>query len=105
MTQSPKVRPEDIRAEVGVITFAESERGMVADALEIADSCARSDIECHCHGQEGLEDIRWYETDSKTLDDIERPPVEQAIRYLDARGLLIRHTTRPTWVRFVEVAG
>lgn len=61
---------------------------MLADAMEIADSCARADIESYCHAadkQEG-DDYRGWWWDVDTLQAEERSTVDQALRYLDARG-------------------
>lgn len=88
---------------------------MLADAIEIADSSARSDIECYCphvddRGNELMRLIldkqdRWYDLDSSMPArlDVEYP-VKLAERYLESCGLLIRHTDRPRLVRFKEAA-
>jgi hypothetical protein len=75
-----------------------------ADALEIADSCARSDIECNCECS-GKGAARWY----RALPDPDISPEEnewlpQALRYLTARGLIERHPDNPDLVRFTERA-
>ncbi len=62
---------------------------MLADALEIADSCARADIECSCHSNgEGRE--REYDTtpDPKVSPE-ENESIVQAVRYLAARGHIV----------------
>lgn len=66
-------------------------------ALELADETARSDVEVYC-GEYQLSGQRWYDTTSAPPEDVEW--VERALRYLDLRGLLIRHTQRPHLVRW-----
>lgn len=49
-------------------------------ALELADECARSDIETHCPRDSN----RWCDTSPKNSTDAER--VARALRYLDLRA-------------------
>lgn len=84
-----------------VILVAEPKLSMLADALEIADESAESLIT-----SETLCAERDHETwrDLATVEDIGREGVAQAVRYLEARGLLIKHATVPQLVRFKEPA-
>lgn len=71
---------------------------MLADAMEIADSSARADIECQCLGA-GKDQIgNWWDT--STADAESKPMIEQSMRYLEARGLLIRKEGAPHIVTF-----
>lgn len=75
-----------------------SDCGMLADALEIADSCARADIECNVPAADDdaafrAGGLRQYDTAQMTPEDQRWLP--QILRYLDARGLLIRDSQRP----------
>lgn len=60
---------------------------MLADAIEIADSTARSDIECHFLRN----DDGWYDI---SPDHIGTSPdwLPQILRYLTARGMIERMT-------------
>lgn len=75
-------------------------------AVDIADSCARSDIECHGrHVQIG--DTVWY--DLQGLDDDLREVVEFGLRYMAARGnalpyRVVCHPNYPYLRRFEERA-
>lgn len=71
---------------------------VLADALEIADSTARSDIECHCGHAVPYQpsERHWY--DLGTADPEDRAHVDQAERYLTSRGLLDRHPENARWV-------
>ena len=71
---------------------------MLADAVEIADSCARADIECHCRVVDTDDDLRWYDTHVGAIEEWEA--IAQAERYLTARGLIERHPEHGEWVRF-----
>ena len=82
---------------------------MLADAIEIADSCARSDIECFAYspGDGWYDTTRVLSRETKPRDSVadkqaaayDLSAVEQAVRYLLARGLIERHPERPDWVR------
>lgn len=63
--------------------------GMLADAMEIADSCARSHIECSCMHAGGTptKGLFW---DTAQVAEEDKALIEQELRYLDSRGLLIR---------------
>jgi hypothetical protein len=84
----------------------------IADALEIADGAAQEFIENHYHAVEA-DGFGWFDiadcsnltlalsTESqKRIGDAR----DQAVRYLETRGLLIRHADRPELVRFKEEA-
>ncbi len=81
------INPSKLRsaAEVpGAWLSIEAQHGpMLADAMEIADSCARADIESFCEPAE-VPGGRWWNVEAVTPE--ERPMVDQALRYLDARG-------------------
>lgn len=78
---------------------------LIAMAFKIADSAARSDIECFCtqvgtDGKPGQPGHRhWY--DSTTVDDL-YPPAEmqEVIWYLEQRSILIRHPVNKAFVSF-----
>lgn len=55
---------------------------MLADAIEIADSCARADIECECLGNHA----EGYDLSTAEAGEM----VGQSVRYLMARGLIER---------------
>lgn len=83
-----------------------SDCAMLADAVELADSAARSDIECYCDWA-GLPFVgRWFDTSKRNPPEAAdiAAVVEQAVRYLDARGLLIRDDKRPEVVSFKAIA-
>lgn len=84
---------------------------IIADALIIADSAARSDIEIHClaifdHTTQRRDryDIRnpgdpsLHEEDRADL----RETIERALRYLTARGKIVRDPHAPHLVRFLR---
>lgn len=70
---------------------------MLADAVEIADSCARADIECNVHGY----DDGWHDTTNHDPEDTDA--IVQALRYLGARGLIEHHPEHGHLVRFPKV--
>lgn len=70
---------------------------MLADAIEIADSCARSDIECNCHWIGDVPD-QWYDTSIPHEDC--RDAIALSVRYLEARGLIVRDPNNRHHVRF-----
>jgi len=86
-------------ADLGVMHFYRDAAFVIADAVEIADSCARSDIECNLSGAfaDG-----WYDTTSGEPSDHE-VWLEQALRYLGARGLIEHHPEYGHLVRFPKV--
>lgn len=82
-------------------------------ALKIADSCARSDIECNCNwvGEDGDEGVAgeiergavWYNTDPAADPElIGAEWLTDALRYLELRGLLIRNEDNHALVRVKE---
>ena len=66
---------------------------------ELACGAARADIERHCQREHhsGQYYGPWYNEKPKDPDDSER--VARAVRYLDLRGLLIRHPKESHLVR------
>lgn len=98
-TLTPKALRELIAsAQCAEIVISKAEAQLVADAIEIADSCARADIECNAEPAfpEG-EDVTWY--DMNNLDEWSTSAVRQAARYLTSRGLLDRHPCLPRLVK------
>lgn len=80
------------------MVISKSEALLFADAIEIADSCARADIECNV--EPAFPDggsVPWYDLDH--VDAESAAPVAQAVRYLEARGLLDRRPSNPQHVR------
>lgn len=77
---------------------------LLADAMEIADSCARADIESCCTARGDGDDYRnwWWDTSSADTED--ETMIAQALRYCEARGLIERHPTDAPLVRFKEPA-
>lgn len=72
----------------------------IADAIEIADTAARSDIESNC---ERHPDRLEYDLASVDPDDgWAMIAVPQAVRYLEARGLLERDAAEPQLVRLLD---
>jgi hypothetical protein len=77
---------------------------LIAQAFQIADSAARSDIECYCQlvRLEPLPNGRtrsWYDT--ADLDELyPREDLDNALRYLEQRGQLIRDPQQPAHVAF-----
>ena len=71
---------------------------ILRDAIAIADSCSRSDIECNF--QKG--DHGWYNTAADA--ELNEPWLPQCLRYLDARNLIERHPDAPHCVRFIKAA-
>lgn len=76
-----------------------SDCATLADALEIADSCARAEIECSCRNAGPRDGGGWWwntrHEDPNFADDI-----AQGLRYLEARGLLVRKPGEPHIVSF-----
>lgn len=89
--------PEPMAAPLAVpLTNAE----LHAMAIDIADHACRCDIESYCFG-ERAGTINWYDTTATTPDDPELlPAIAQAVRYLEARGLLHRSAVMPHRVCF-----
>lgn len=63
---------------------------MLADAMEIADSSARAHIECCCKtiGGNAKDGLQW---DTSTADKEDAATIAQELRYLQRRGLIVRH--------------
>ena len=76
---------------------------MLADAMEIADSCARSDIECNVlgrHPDKEKPQVFWYDLATVAPDDLDA--IAQSVRYLEARGILVRLSAAPHIVSFKD---
>jgi hypothetical protein len=70
-------------------------------ALKIADSCARSDVECNCEPVGNAPNWSW---DLNSIDEGCRDEVMESVRYCDLRGLINRpDPSKPHIVNF-EVA-
>lgn len=74
---------------------------LLADAMEIADSCARSHIECTCMHAGGTPTTGLFWDTSQVAPE-DRPWIDQELRYLDRRGLLIREPGEPHIVSFKD---
>ncbi len=94
------------RAENSLILIAPADALILADALEIADSAARCDIESNCASTNcNVDAIFWYDLSSVDPDDgWAMIAVPQAMRYLESRGLIERHPDRAELVRMVDAA-
>ena len=71
-------------------------------AHEIAEESAKSDIESFCVWRitdDGLLPTRWYDIATQ-LHDGERAWVDRAVRYLEARGILVRNQQNASLVRW-----
>lgn len=69
-------------------------------AVEIADECARSDIETMCPFQ-SIRGLDWYDLNGMfDDDDATRRLIDKAARYLRMRGRLVQHPTAEHLVRF-----
>ena len=77
-------------------TFDAAGLRCLADMLEIADSTARSDIECNLP-YEGEGAAIWYDT--RLIPNRHGAELEQALRYLEARGQLTHKPDAPHWIR------
>jgi hypothetical protein len=77
---------------------------VLAMALDIADSCAVSDIETNCEGTNINPDTFpfWWVYDLNSVHEADKEFVENAVRYLDARGLLVRKEGEPNIVSFKD---
>lgn len=94
-------------ADCGCMVLSRAESLILADAMDIADVAARVDIESSCVRADFAGCLWWC------LDNIapgsgdaeyDREVIDRAERYLDARGLIVRHTQNARLVRFVETA-
>lgn len=68
-------------------------------ALKIADSCARSDVECHCAPIGDPPNLQW---DLNSADECDHEHLAEAMEYLELRGLVKRDAQRPHIVSFPE---
>lgn len=74
---------------------------MLADAMDLADKHARGLIARYCVCiKEG--DVLWFDTWAVSAEDKEL--IQQAVRYLEARGLLARIDGQPHLVTLERVA-
>lgn len=100
-TRGAKLTPEYLRDVAkkpdGLLLIMEPHLSTIADALEIADESAVSLIESESRPVD-LDNVRWWETRFVQSDASEG--VAQALRYLEARRLLIRAAEDSTFVRF-----
>lgn len=103
MTISPsKLRSAAACPEAFVAIDAKDAR-MLADAIEIADSCARADIESFCAHVDDVLTGLWWNTNDTGPE--EKEMVAVALRYVEARGLIEHHPQRPELVRFKPEGG
>jgi hypothetical protein len=69
-------------------------------AQEIADDCARSDIESFCV-KRSVDGLDWFDTAIRFDDsDFARSAVRRAVTYLRLRGRVTSHPTQQALVRF-----
>lgn len=83
--------------------MARGDSKMLSDAIDIADSTVRSDIESFCRTLDLAEvtvDASVVRTWYDTSDPKHGEWMPQYLRYADARDLLIRHPQQPHLVRF-----
>ena len=74
---------------------------LITQAFAIADSSARSEIECNCNSAGPREGGGWWW--NTRLDDLNfQEDIDRSLRYLEARGLLVRHPEQPHLVSFNE---
>lgn len=69
-------------------------------AYRLADSTAKSDIECHTLEVDGDDLRRYYDIDTAAVED--KTLLTEALEYLQLRGMLERHPRKPNLVRFKE---
>jgi len=92
----------EYRPPNGVLPIGVEVAAMLADALDIADSAARADIELYCVAVTRGDETWW---NWENLDPVDGAPyIEQAVRYLEARGLLERDGENANVVRIVDEA-
>ena len=78
----------------------EAAKQLHADAVAIADSAARSDIECNCEW-ESTDNVRWHDTKNVCINPDEPFDfLKRAVRYLTARYLIERKVGDEHLVRF-----
>lgn len=100
--------PSQIRADSGVLIVPAEARAVIANALDIADESAEAMIECETASYSG-EGREWHDLESSIDPDLTdetnariRSNLDQAARYLEARGLLDRHAEREQLVSFKD---
>ena len=64
---------------------------------QIADSTARSDVECEWQPAEANDLGQWYIP--KTRDPEMQQTLDDAVEYLTLRGMVARHPDHADWVR------
>lgn len=91
---------DSLRARAGdSLRIFRTAAAMFADAIDIADSTARSDIECHfLRSADG-----WYNL-ALIPDESFSDWLPQIESYLTARGMIERHPENANLVRFVKRA-
>ena len=97
LTEARERRPGSVeRIRAGLSTTSE----LLALERHIAYSAARSDIECMCDGErDGGPDAGWWYDTEKLDCESSAPWVRDAVRYLELRGLLRRHSENNALVR------
>lgn len=75
---------------------------VLAKALDLADSCARADIESTCVPADHVAGTPFEWWDTKRGDECDRELVSEALGYLYARGLIREHVAIPGVVAFRE---
>lgn len=75
---------------------------LIALAFQIADSCSRSDIECHCVEHSGDAQSGWW-FDTSKIESEDKQFIEDAARYLEMRSLLRRMPDQAHIVGFINV--
>jgi len=94
------ITPEELRARTDDFDWiSEEDNQMLADAIEIADLSS----DAYLHSTLRPLDDNWLDLTMEMTEE-ERETVDQAIRYLTARGLLERHPEHEKWVRVREAA-
>ena len=101
MTISPEKLRSALEVDSAFVAIEKRDVQVLIDALEIADSCARSDIESFCGPIVNAKwQQEWWNVQEAGAD--EREMVDRAVRYLEARGLLERKDGEPHLVRVRE---
>lgn len=71
----------------------------------IAYDAACSVIECHCVKVDGCDisqGFDWWDVTPEVVDEYGRDGVEEGVRYLGMRGLIVRHAANPNWVQLQD---
>lgn len=92
----------DYQSPNGVLLFGADVAAMLADALDIADAAAKICIQSYAPIEQ-WEPPRQYDL-ARVEDRDANGLINQAVRYLDARGMLKRDQVRPELVRVVSEA-